>query len=454
MKITLINPAFFDGHEFKNRYNDFLDWVKGGNLYIAPFEPPLGLAYLSSALKNAGHEVHLLDMQGLLMDSESLIKELKKLKPEIVGITSMTTTFPQALKTASLVRNTIPTAKIVFGGVHPTLDPDSTLKYDIVDFVIRGEGEASFVKLVNALANNFSVENIEGLCFKKNGNISVAEKTIILDQSIIPSLDYESFPVETYIRHNEYLRGIRGISMLVSRGCPYPCTFCAVHQTMGRQWRVKSPELVVNEILYLKKRFGIEGIWFKDSIFNLNKKWVTEFCDLLLLSKADIKWQVNTRVDLIEVDQLLLMKSAGLTQIDLGIETGSVKSLEKLKKKISIPQIKEKVALAKKYVKVFGFFMIGIPGENETDVYDTFQLAKDLKLDRSTWSIYSPLPGSILYDELILQGKIDIHKINFEDIHFTKAFEGICDIPGNRLSEIYNEINDFFYKSHQFDTVA
>ncbi|HEX3023607.1 MAG TPA: radical SAM protein [Chitinophagaceae bacterium] len=155
-----------------------------------------------------------------------------------------------------------------------------------------------------------------------------------------------------------------------------------------------------------------------------------------------------------EVDQLLLMKSAGLTQIDLGIETGSVKSLEKLKKKITIPQIKQKVALAKDYVKVFGFFMIGIPGENETDVYDTFQLAKDLKLDRSTWSIYSPLPGSILYDELVMQGKIDSQKISFEDIHFTKTFEGICDIPAKRLSEIYNEINDFFYKKQQIETAV
>lgn len=140
------------------------------------------------------------------------------------------------------------------------------------------------------------------------------------------------------------------------------------------------------------------------------------------------------------------MQKAGLVQLDLGIETGSPRSLIKLKKRITLEQIREKVRLAKKYVKVFGFFMVGIPGEEEEDVLQTFELAKELELDRSTWSIYSPLPGSTFYDELVNEGKIEPYSLDYEGIHFTKAQEGICNIRAERLSELYREINEYFYK--------
>ena len=106
------------------------------------------------------------------------------------------------------------------------------------------------------------------------------------------------------------------------------------------------------------------------------------------------------------------------------------------------------MGLAKKHVKVFGFFMIGIPGEDETDVLQTFDLAKELDLDRWTWSIYSPLPGSALYEELIAEGKIEPYRLDYHQVHFTEAYAGICDIQPARLKELYREINDYFYRRH------
>lgn len=234
--------------------------------------------------------------------------------------------------------------------------------------------------------------------------------------------------------------------MLISRGCPFDCTFCAVHQTMGRKWRVKSPESLVNDIIILKNRYGLDGIWFKDSIFNMNKKWITEFCSLMIEKKVNIAWQINTRIDLVDEEQIKLMKKAGLTQIDFGVESGSNRTLERLHKHINVDEIKEKIDIAHKYVKVFGFFMIGVPGEKEEDVLKTFELAKELNLDTSSWSIYSPLPGSTLYDELVKEGKVKKVNFEFEEIHFTKAYEGICEIPPKRLKELYREINEYFYR--------
>lgn len=446
MKVLLINPAFFDQWEFKNRYSDFLDWVKGGNLYIAPFEPPLGLAYLVSYLQKQGKQAELIDMQGLMMDSDELVQRMKRAQPDLIGITAMTTTFPGALKVVALAKQAVPGAKILLGGVHPTLDPAGVLAAEEVDFVIRGEGEAALNGLIDALEGRGSLEEIDGLCYRRGEQAVIRDKAMIPDADSIPMPDYEAFPVEQYIRHNQLLRGIRGISMLVSRGCPFPCTFCAVHQTMGKKWRIKSPELLVQEIVTLRDRYQLEGIWFKDSIFNMNPSWTKEFCRLMIEGQVGLSWQANTRIDLVREEELKLMKEAGLTQLDFGIESGSPRSLARLKKNITIEQIKEKIKLARQYVKVFGFFMVGIPGEEEADVRETFQLAKELELDRSTWSIYSPLPGSTLYEELREEGKIAPYELDFTQIHFTKAYEGISNIPPDRLQELYQEINDYFYK--------
>jgi radical SAM superfamily enzyme YgiQ (UPF0313 family) len=456
MKILLINPAFYDGNEFRNRFDDYIDWIKGGNLYVAPFEPPIGLAFLSSYLKARGYEVELIDMQGLLMDSHELASRISDMEPDIVGITAMTPTIPEALQAAAISKRVFPDASTILGGVHPTLAPEEVLADPSVDYVIRGEGEEAFAALAYALDHGNSADDVAGVCYRKDGKPVIKEKSLLIsDLNTLPMPDYEAFPIERYIEHNRYLRSIRGISMIVSRGCPYQCTFCAVHQTMGRKWRIKSPQRVVDEILVLKNRHDLEGVWFKDSIFNLNKNWTKEFCQLMIDNDVDISWQALTRVDLIDEDELVLMKRAGLTQLDLGIETGSPKSLLRLKKGITVDKIREKVRLARKHVNVFGFFMIGIPGEDETDVIQTFELAKSLDLDRWTWSIYSPLPGSALYEELIEEGKIEPYRLNHHQVHFTEAYEGICDIDPVRLKALYREINEYFYnKGKQPQQVA
>jgi radical SAM superfamily enzyme YgiQ (UPF0313 family) len=455
MKIALINPAFYDGKEFRNRFDDYIDWIKGGNLYVAPFEPPIGLAFLSAYLKERGHEVRLIDMQGLLMDSTELAVQLTAYQPDVVGVTAMTPTIPEALQVAAISKRVVPGAKVVLGGVHPTLDPAGVLADTNVDYVIRGEGEESFALLAAALAGCAGTDDIPGVSYRRYGEPVIKEKApLIADLNTLPMPDYEAFPVERYIEHNRHLRSIRGISMIVSRGCPFQCTFCAVHQTMGRNWRIKSPQRVVNELVALKERHQLEGVWFKDSIFNLDRQWVREFCRLMIEQKVEIAWQALTRIDLIDEEELQLMKRAGLTQLDLGIETGSPKSLVRLKKGITVEKIKEKVAVAKRHVQVFGFFMIGIPGEDETDVLQTFELAKDLDLDRWTWSIYSPLPGSALYEELIGEGKIEPYRLDYHQVHFTKAYEGICDIAPARLQELYREINEYFYRKDEPELAA
>jgi anaerobic magnesium-protoporphyrin IX monomethyl ester cyclase len=449
MKIVLINPAFFDGDAFRNRFADYVDWIRGGNLYVAPFEPPLGLAYLTAYVKRLGHDVTLIDMQGLMMDSEELARRLKEERPDVVGVTAMTPTLPAALKAADIAAAAAPSVSVVLGGVHPTLDPEGVLAHPSVDYVIRGEGEEAFAALLDVLASGRldRLPDVVGLCYRTENGARISPKApIIEDLDSIPGADYGAFPAARYIDHYGVLRSVRGMSMIVSRGCPYACTFCAVQQTMGRKWRIKSPSKVVDEILALRDEHGVEGVWFKDSIFNLNSAWTKEFCRQMVERKVGVEWQALTRVNLLDDNELAMMKAAGLSQIDLGIESGSPKTLLRLNKKITVAEIKEKVTLAKRHVRVFGFFMIGIPGEEEDDVRQTFELAKQLELDRWSWSIYSPLPGSPLYDDLVAEGRIEPFALDHTRVHFTEAYEGICAIPPARLKQLYGEINDHFVR--------
>ena len=454
-RLALVNPAFFDGTEFKNRFEAYLEWIKGGNLYVAPFEPPLGLAYLAAALKAGGHDVSIIDMQGSVMDAEALKATLAALQPDLVGVTAMTTTLPEALKVADAAKAVSSTVQVVLGGVHPTLDPGGVLAHPNVDFVIRGEGERALPQLLEALRGQRGFEEVDGLSYRRDGEIRIRPKaTPIADLDELPLADYDAFPVERYIEHNAYLRGMRGISMLMSRGCPYACTFCAVHETMGKKWRPRSAKKIIAQIEDLRDRHGVRGIWFKDSIFNLNRAWVEEFCQTMIERQVGVTFQALTRVDLIREDELRLLVKAGLTQLDLGIEAGSMKTLTRLKKGITPDKIREQVRLAKKHVKVFGFFMIGIPGETEADIRETFELAKAIELDRWTWSIYSPLPGSALYEDLVKEGVVHPESLNYNRIHFTDAYEGVCDVPPARLKELYREINDYFCKRGEADHAA
>jgi radical SAM superfamily enzyme YgiQ (UPF0313 family) len=331
----------------------------------------------------------------------------------------------------------------MMGGVHPTLDPHLFLKNRDIDFVVRGEGEFVLEHFLQSISSHVLPE-IDGLCCRSKGEYSIVEKArLISDLNLLPLPDYSSFPIETYIRYNENLRGIKGISMLVSRGCPYHCAFCAVKSTMGTRYRIKAPRKVVDEMEFLRDNFNVDGIWFKDSILNLKKTWVQEFCTEIKRRNLNMLWQCNTRVDLVNEDEIRLMAQCGLIQLDLGIESGSIRSLKVLKKGYTIEQIQKAVAVARKYLKVAGFFMIGIPGETESDIDETFKLARSLKLERYSFSIFIPLPGSDLYDRLSSEGKID-REDDLIDLHFTLCRKSFCEVSPDRLRERYLQINDYF----------
>lgn len=440
MKVLLINPYFFESTELLRRKEVFKHWILMGNMYVHPFEPPLNLASLLSFLRKYGIDCNLIDMQGEFITEDKLKSTIETLSPQFVGITAMTPTFPTALNIAKLIKKNFPEIKIVMGGVHPTVMKEDVLKHKEIDFVIEGEGEFSFL---NLLMGNYEYPGIYRL---QNGRV-VGKKALLIDDiDSLPLPDYRAFPVHRYIDYTKNLRGIRGISYFATRGCPFPCSFCAVRCTMGRGWRAKTPETVVSELRVLKEDLKIEGIWFKDSILNLKRDWIEKLARLMISEKLNLKWQMNTRVDLVREDEISLLKEAGLVQVDLGIESGSEKSLKRLKKFYPVEKIKESVRILKKYVRVAGFFMIGIPGETEEEVQKTIHLIEELDLDACSISLFQPLPGSELYE--VLKPEVD-----FSLLHFTLTGRSWCEIPVERLIEIYIEVNERFALKKEKDQV-
>jgi hypothetical protein len=188
---------------------------------------------------------------------------------------------------------------------------------------------------------------------------------------------------------------------------------------MGRAWRIKSPQRVVDELLSLKERHRIEGVWFKDSIFNLDREWVREFCRIMIERNAGITWQALTRIDLIDEEELKLMLRAGLTQLDLGIETGSPKSLTRLKKGISVEKIR-KGQTGQAVRQGLRLFMIGIPGEDGNGSPSDLRAGQkpgprplDLEHLQSVARI-----GSLKNS---LPKEIEPYRLDYHQVHFTEA---------------------------------
>lgn len=428
MKIAFINPPLLSPGEMEERENKYLNWINRGNMYIKPFEPPFGITTLATILRQRNHEVRLIDGTGALLSLHEVISEIESFKPEVIGISSLTPNYPNALMLARRIRKDFPEAVLVLGGVHPTVFPEEVLEECDAHFVVAGEGEIAFLEVV---------ENLGSPSSRLRKGVIRSPRLIEGENIIFP--DYDLLPVHNYLNYTQKLRKIKSLPVIVTRGCPYSCSFCAVGTIMGKRWRAMPPGRSAEKIAELAEKFSLEGIWFKDSILNLNRKWIDEFSLHLHKLLPDLKWQMNTRADLIREEEIETLSQRGLVQVDLGIEAGTDKSLKILKKGITVETVRKAVKILKKYVRVAGFFMIGIPGETEEDIYQTVSFAKELQLDSYSWSIFQPLPGSELFEMLVKKCGTKIP--DWKTLIFTDTECSWCEVPPQRLKEIYEEIN-------------
>lgn len=384
---------------------------------------PLGLGYIAAVLEKNKIPVDVLDADALKMSDKEIKRKISEIRPEIVGITMMTATFYASQKVIKIIREVLPKAVIISGGAHPSALSEETLKeIPELDIVVRGEGEATILELVEALENKKNLNNVKGICYREN------EKVVCtLPQSPIENLDSipyparNKFPLKYYKTHPPYGKKNPYMHLITSRGCPFNCAFCS-KAVFGRKLRMRSAGNIVNEIEELIKKYNVKEIKFYDDDFTLNMKRAEEICDEILKRGVKIPWSCTTRVDLVNEKLLKKMKKAGCWLISYGAESASQDLLNTINKGITIDQIRQAFKWTKKAgIRTLAYFMIGLPGETKESIEKSIKFAKELNSDFINWSLTTIFPKTqlkeIVRERLESKGKIVHYTSNSHDMY-------------------------------------
>lgn len=372
----------------------------------------LGLACLGSYIREKIKDINLSLLDTTFSPSwEKAEKFLKKEKPDIVGIYTGTIMFNDCVKVAKIAKKY--GATVIAGGPHPTIMPDSVFKEKYFDAVCIGEGEETFEEYINTFYGNKEFENVKGIWFRKGKKViknQLREPITNLDSLPIPAYDLFDMKKykENFLQLDTYDTNLKGISVVVSRGCPFNCSFCqpTLRKIFGKVFRMRSPEKVIEELKYLKDNYKINAFFFTDDTFTANKKWVHKFCSLMKKEKLGLLWGCNTRANTIDFEMMKLMKSAGLVKLKAGIES----IVERIRngiynKGITEKQIKDLLKNAKKLkIQAAGYFMLGAPTETAGEVWKTINFAANSSLIEANFSIATPLPETGLYNYVLGKG--------------------------------------------------
>jgi len=332
-------------------------------------------------------------------DTHEIWQEIKTVikneNPHIVGLSVMTAKYGSADIISKIVKRYNPDSFVVWGGPHPTIQPDEVLQNQNVDFVVRKEGELTFLELCQKIKqNSYDFAKIKGMSYKQKGKIQHNQ-----DREYIKNLDILPFPnKELDLNHNLYSSDQMSV-MVTSRGCPFNCGYCGAKNIWTRHVRYRSTENIMREIKQITNHYQSKDIFFWDDSFTSNRKRINELCKQIIADKIPINFEITTRVDLVDSDLLKLMKKAGLARINFGIETGSVKMLKLIDKGISQKQIIKAANLCNKIgITWNAFIMIGFPDETEDDIKMTLNFVNQIKPHTICLCIFTPYPGTQLYD--------------------------------------------------------
>lgn len=392
--------------------NIFRSYGELGGSYsrvLAPM-PPITMAYLAAALERAGIDVEFFDDSLTRGDDAELERVLKRIAPDVVGLSLVTATMAGAPRVIAAVRRHAPRARIVAGNIHAEVYCEPLLRSGQVDIVVIGEGEATFPELVHALDKGTpALETVPGLSFLAEGRIvTTPPRTRLADLDTLPFPAWHKFPMHRY-RILSFARvQDPGILVLGSRGCPYNCSYCSL-RVMGNVRRKRSAANIADECEWVYEKFGIRQPSFVDAIFPFGKKEGLDYAAELIrrgLHKRQV-WITETRTDLVDLELLQALRESGLRRLMFGFEAGDAEELATLKKGASLGNAMKAVEICRKAgIQTVGFFMLGVPGSTRESMQRNIQFARTLDLDFAKYTVFVPYPGTPLHDQLEAEGKI------------------------------------------------
>jgi anaerobic magnesium-protoporphyrin IX monomethyl ester cyclase len=385
-------------------------------LFIQPYAdlsntnyPPLGFLYLASyMLAHSKHEVKIIDLRAKKTPIESRIAEIVDWKPDIVGITGLSIEWSGIKKVAKVVREELGAGVIlVAGGAHATCFSRLVLEKTPVDYIVKNEGERTFLALTNALEKGNGARDIKGLVFRDNGSfIDTGQGEFIENIDELPFPAYHLLDMEVYFADPRFDTTMnvknRAIPIFTSRGCPFLCRYCV--KMFGYNFRARSPENVLAEIDWLVKTYQIQDLQIEDDSFNLNIDRAKAIMRGIVERDYHL-WIIfcnGVRGDIVDQELVDLFKKAGVYRISFGVETASPRVQKITKRALDFKKLEKSIEMTSRAgLSTNGFFILGFPTETEEEMMTTINYALKSKLSTANFSLLKLFPGTPLASEYL-----------------------------------------------------
>ncbi|MGW8271848.1 MAG: B12-binding domain-containing radical SAM protein [Thermodesulfovibrionales bacterium] len=397
--------------------------------------PPLGLGYLAAVLRDHGHEPAIVDFN-VTRDTPDYASY------DVVGISCDTSRVGAGIEIAARAKEAgVP---VVMGGPHVTFD-DEVLREGLCDVIVRGEGEWTFLRVVERVRDGGDLGSVRGISF-----MSTQGSVVKTPDADLPELAQLPHPARDLLGVGRYgkleMGGRKMTPIITSRGCPYDCSFCASSSFSGRRWRARAPEQVLREIEEIVGTYGFRGIAFLDDNFTLDPERVKEICERIIQRGLDLYWWCFSRADTILRNEAMVaaMARAGAKYVFMGFESRSAATLDNYRKRLSPDSAGEAVRMLRRYgISTHASFILGDVGETEEMVKDTIRYARELSPEAVQFSLLTPYPGTRLYEEL--RSRIFNH--NWDDYDCLHPVLALDHLPPERLMKLLRRAYLSFYLS-------
>ena len=396
MKILLVIPSVDNGY-----------WKKLGKK-VGPRSEPLSLLYIATYLNQNGHKAEVVDCEAEGVSLENLEEKIKVGNYDCVGVAMLTPLYSQAVNICKLVKKINSNIKTIVGGSHPTLRSKGTVDdEESIDVAAIGEAELTFLDLLDAFEGKKELKDVDGIVFRIGKEvIQNKERQKIQDLDLLPIPDRSLINMSLYRPSVSYYRRLPAYTIITTRGCPYRCTFCATAKT---GYRMHSVERVVAEMKMLVEDYGAKEILIRDDTFTLNRQRTVDLCNAIIergLNKK-ISWDGITRANLVDKELLIKMKQAGCWGMHFGVEGGTQKLIDGIKKDTTLDAIENAFRLCREVgINTRAYMMLGMPGSTKEDDMATIEFAKKIDPDWAQFTICTPYPGTQMYDEQVKVGNV------------------------------------------------
>lgn len=447
MLLNLPNPPD------RNIYREFA----GGFGTLGPLSSevllPTYLVYGASAVERSGCLFEILDGQAMKYDSSRIVDEVRKVQPDILITWVSLLSLHYDLKVLCEIKKAMPNTLIIVLGVVSNVMPEKVLNNGCVDLTIKGS--YPHYNLVSNLVWKFSDNPLNEDTFGLIAGAFYRDGERIIHSTIEPcsenldnlSLDqYQKLPIEQYVSNYGMKDGstARCIPIVTAVGCPHSCIYCPYPVGYGKKVQMKSIENIINEIIFLNEKFGIDGFLFRDQNFTRSKKLVLAFCDAILDHGLNVNWLIESRVDQVNKDLLLRMREAGCFRIHYGVETGEPEMLARTGKPgVRIEDIKKAFMMTKEAgIFTVAHMIIGLPGESKDTLENTFNVLCEVDPDNVNLNILTPYPGTELFKLAMEQGWIISE--DWSEYTSYNAVMVVNDLEIEQLNKMRQEIKNRF----------